>query len=437
MKITFFEKRTFACFLCAFFLIVPFFSENYDGTQNDDGFVELDALIVDILFSGLKKTKESYIRPKFEQYLNQKVSEVSVQKIETALQTEGIFDNIQVGFSQTERGACLEISVSEKITFIPLPFATYSSGGFMAGLMVMDTNAFGVKDSFVFGGFASATTFTGMALFKKPAGEKSFGYSVMGSFSKNAPEIKNTDDDILLEYKDIGGSASFSLSRKIAEKQEVKASVSISGNSADEKASFPSSLVESAFFGSFSLSWSISENDYNGWFLSTIGAGISVEQTVRFYTDASESERFSRGASLYAHFQKPFLFDRFRVQAQGAGFWGKHTPLSRFQGGGSARVSLLPSAFKTERIFGGQAGFECALFRFSFGTFTAYADYQIVFADDFTSENAGEKLVFSHGPEAGARLYLSKIAFPALAFGICRNITKEYYQYSFAVGISF
>ena len=44
---------------------------------------------------------------------------------------------------------------------------------------------------------------------------------------------------------------------------------------------------------------------------------------------------------------------------------------------------------------------------------------------------------FHHGPNGGAKIYLAKIAFPALAMGVSYNVRKNYWQFAAAMGMSF
>lgn len=404
----------------------------------DGGFVELDAVVAEISFEGLKKTRESYLRPKLERFVGGTVAETDVHEVETALQAEGIFEEIDVSLERAGEGtARLSVAVKEKITFIPLPFAAYSSSnGFMAGLMVMDTNAFGVKDTVVFGGFGSASSATGFVLFSKPPRDDgSLGVSVSGSFSRGSPELKNLDEDTALEYGSIGGGAKFGLSRKFGAAQTVRAGIAVAGNSSDEDGAWPSPLVESCVTGTLSAGWGISFVDWNGWFLSTSSASVSAESTWRLHSD-SDAPRWGRAATVSASLQKPVAFDRLRVFARATGTWGADQPLSMWWGGSNAGTTLLPGGFRTARIAAASAGLEVALVRFGFGLVSVYGDYQAAVADDFS---AGGPLgaEFCHGPDFGARLYLSKIAFPALAFGFARNVPREYWQYSFSLGMAF
>ena len=61
-----------------------------------------------------------------------------------------------------------------------------------------------------------------------------------------------------------------------------------------------------------------------------------------------------------------------------------------------------------------------------------YGDYQLVYTRDSDKEYK-----FEHGRNAGTRVYLAKIAFPALAMGLAYNVPHHRWQFSAAMGVSF
>lgn len=82
-----------------------------------------------------------------ERFLKTEDTPKNLHAIETALQAEGIFEKILIQPEQIpETGETqINITLKEKITFIPVPFAAVSNGKFMGGAMVMNMNAFGNK----------------------------------------------------------------------------------------------------------------------------------------------------------------------------------------------------------------------------------------------------------------------------------------------------
>ena len=106
-----------------------------------------------------------------------------------------------------------------------------------------------------------------------------------------------------------------------------------------------------------------------------------------------------------------------------------------------ARKIIFPSS-RMEKIVGGNAGLEIAVAKFSWAMLSVYGDYQLVYTKDFLLPGAEENLdnkndyILMHGPNGGIRLYLAKIAFPALAMSLSYNATKHYWQGAVSLGMN-
>ena len=139
------------------------FSFSQDSAGDDIKIYE-NSVITKINFDGLKRTKESYMQSELEEFLYQNADRSTLMQAKTKLTFSGLFSDIAVSYTQTsESEVSLDISVKEKISFLPVPFAMYTtSTGFMGGLVVMDMNAFGIKDMAMVGGFFSAKQVSGM-----------------------------------------------------------------------------------------------------------------------------------------------------------------------------------------------------------------------------------------------------------------------------------
>ena len=397
--------------------------------ENEKPEINQNLKVAKINFHGLKKTKNFYIQSKVKKFLGVKATDFDQHGLETALQLEGLFDDIQISMKEiSETEASVEVSLKEKITFIPLPFAMYSSSGFAGGLMVMDTNAFGMKNMFMFGGLYSKSSVMGMAMFSRPPQQNGIpGFSAFLSTSKDENTISNLDDDEVLKYDAVNLSSRISVSEQIGEFNTVSIDGFFKSVSASEVKDFQE--VDSMNSAGAGFSWQASKSDWNGWFMSSCGAGFSAEITL--YSSKSDY-RLGKTISANLRVQKPIsIAERLRFYSAASAFYGKDQHISSYSGGGAGAVSILPGKFRTSEIAGGNAGFEFALFKGKIGTLSIYGDYQAVSARDFDDE-----FCFMHGPNGGIRVYLAKIAFPALAMGVSYNVTKNSAQFAAAMGIS-
>ncbi len=381
------------------------------------------APIAKFTFEGLKKTDESYMQNTLERFLKTEDTPENLHAIETALQAEGIFEKILIQPEQIpETGETqINITLKEKITFIPVPFAAVSNGKFMGGAMVMNMNAFGNKTMLMGGGMFSSTE--AMALFavsKQPETKKSLGYSVFTGFSRQKIRLADIRDEDFMEINHTGVMFSVAALKKLSDFTTI--SLGTGGSYGyvrqfEDKTSLTANLSAELMHG---------KNDWTGWFLNIRALKLSGELNYDFFKDT-----FFQKTKGEITFQHP-LTQRLRLCSSVAGSLANNATVIDWCGGSSVGVTILPSDFKSPKINGGTAGLELALKKFSFGIISLYGNYQAVFAED-----TDEDFEFCQGGSCGTRLYLSKIAFPAFALGVSRNFSTGDFFWSVSLGASF
>ena len=234
--------------------------------------VSAQPVITEIKITGLKKTKPAYMQQVLEKYKGVPITQIDLDEVETTLQAEGLFSESEAEITRNENGELiLSVTVTEKISFIPLPFLSYSSStGFMGGLMLMDTNAFGVKDQYIVGGIFSGSMQMGVMSFSKPSLSRTKpGFSINGSFMHRDNTFQDTDEKTFLEYENIGASATFSITDKITEHASVKSVA----NSKSAKVTFSSRPT----FFSISLARALASSGVH--FFSCTGARVILSMT--------------------------------------------------------------------------------------------------------------------------------------------------------------
>ncbi len=442
-------------FLISIFVFLSFFA--YSQSQDAENFSESENKTVSVIskinFSGLKKTKNSYIQSKVKKFIGKPLSDETLHDLETAIQLEEVFNNIKIEVSEplsvTDENSAetldgeveINVSVEEKISFIPLPFAAASSSGFLAGGIIMDTNAFGRKDTFFVGGFYSSTSVTGLASFsKQPKDHGIPGFSLFVSAAKSVPEIVDLEEELSLKYKEISFSGALGLTEKIGENFSFSTDYGFRSCQIDDEEDFEGLSPESVKVGTAALKFGYSKSDWNGFFMSNNSASVRAEAGLCESED--KDFRYPLGFSFTISGQHPIFTPRLRFYLRSSGFYGKKNHLSFFKDGKAASVSILPDDFKTEKIVGGNAGLEIAVAKFSWAMLSVYGDYQLVYTKDFLLPGAEENLdnrndyILMHGPNGGIRLYLAKIAFPALAMSLSYNATKHYWQGAVSLGMN-
>lgn len=391
--------------------------------------------ITRIVFEGLKKTDEAYLQKVLERFYGQEADSTALHGIETALQAEGIFEKISVETESPDDNdgnatdeAIVKVSVKEKITFIPIPFAMVSDGGWMAGGMVMNMNAFGNKTMIVGGGFFSSSSLMGIFSISKPAAsKKELGWSLFSSISHNSNTWADINNDEFLKAKQNAFSAGATLSKKLTDFTSISAGATAEYSHYTESDRYTLPFDNDTSFITKATSGLMhGKTDWNGWYLNGKTLSISGECGWDFISKDSYSK-----ASASIIFQQPVI-DRLRICALAVGIYTKGGNITNWNSGASVVSTILPSKFSSPELLGANTGLELAITKLKLGIFSIYANYQIAYA-----KNTDEQYKFCQGASGGARLYLSKIAFPAFAFGISRNITTGNWYWSGSVGVSF
>ncbi len=403
----------------------------------------LPPAISEIRIDGLKKTRESYLQTILKKYRAIPADALDLHEVETALQAEGIFETAtaEVLIEATAdsapdssprqaaaKTAVLHITVQEKISFIPLPFAASSNGSALGGLFILDTNAFGVKDMYMIGGVFSATSLVAMTNFSKPSLSRTRpGFSVGGSVSKNNAEFTDMEEDDLLSYDAVGFNVHAAVSDRLSEHSQLSLGVSYSQSDLHNVESHNGYSIEADSYKAVAAtaSWGMATQDWNGWFMS--GKSLSLSGNVRFYTDGTVSPSAAARLVLEQSVLSPRL--RLVSQVNGACWYNDH--FSQLGSGSSVGVAILPDDFRSAKLAGGTAGFEYAFAKARWALFSVYANYQAVY-----NEDSDETMRFTHGASGGLRMYLTKIAFPALAFGLAYNVPLSMVKWSAAFGVS-
>lgn len=434
-QFSFLTKRALA--LCLLFAPRAFlFSEELSLPQESTALAESiesaeqaeapSSLITEIRVAGLKKTRESHIQTLLKKYRGIPQKDLDIHAVETTLQQIGLFEKYTVAVENAESGdAVLVITVKEKLSFIPLPFAMYSDGSAMGGGIIMDTNAFGVQDMFMFGGFFSKSLLMGMANFSKPSlGFTKPGFSFGGSGSKKTSTFTNLDREKILVYDATSCSVHAAVSDRLTEHSSASLGVSYSQSAIDKEDEYEAFDAESYKALTVTASWGMSTADWNGYFLST--KGLSVNGALRFYDDS-----FSQAASAKLAVEQPLFSPRLRFVGHTSGALWHNEYIFQLGDGSSLSVAILPGDFHSAKLLGASGGLEFAFAKARWALFSLYASYQAAYSEDSDST-----MRFTHGGTGGMRMYLSKIAFPALAFGVSYNVSLAHFKYTAAFGVS-
>ena len=381
------------------------------------------AEIQKINVKGLIKTKKSHVQKILEPFYGREATDGVLMEIEGELQAEGIFESVKVEY--IDQTPDILVTVKEKITFIPLPFVSYSEGKWGGGGMLLNMNAFGNKTTVVAGViYSGGKLITVLLLSKPPVGVGDYGGSFLTSYTNFDSELTCLNGDTAADYSMKSGWLMGTVQKKIGEDSTISLGLGY------EFKKLNGTLLGQDLKNNFqlinlNLGWSLQKDEWNGWFLSSKGLSFKID------TGYSPTHReFCHTATCGATLQFP-LTQRLRFVGGGSSFYGKDIHITNYTGGSSASVSILPSAFVSSNLAGLNAGVEVAAIKLGFGLFSLYGNFQTCVVEDFD-----QKQKVNSGFAFGTRLYLSKIAFPALSIGYSYNLTTRTPIFSGALGIT-
>ncbi|MBO4546989.1 MAG: hypothetical protein J5700_05365 [Treponema sp.] len=358
------------------------------------------------------------------QYMQKPASKETLQAIETTLQAQNLFDQIKVSAREAGQGqAAVDISFKEKWTILPLPVGWYTGDTYGAGLFIMDMNAFGRHCMATAGGLYSSSGIMFAGVFQKPPVQKGeLGFSVAANFSKGKRDFANSKN-----YKVFGYDSIYAGARsKILFKPTNSTAASLgAGYSFFNPIDSP--WVSRRNQWSVDASGGISSSSWNGFFLSVNSFNVGGEF---LFSDVAQ-QKFAQTLTFAGEVQQP-ICGRIRLITGARGFVSNNLLKTNYVGRAKSGMTLLPSAFMTDQIFGLLTGFEAAVVKAHFGVLSVYGLYEVAAARELNNST-----YLCHGPEAGVRLYLAKLAYPAFAMGTSYNVNENRFQYSFSGGASF
>lgn len=398
------------------------------GAASESDSEEFSPGLSKITFSGLKRTHDWFLQEQLSSYIGKNPDKKTLSSIESDLQALNLFSEIHMELSEDSQssGRELKITLKEKISFIPLPFAMYSSSsGFMAGAFIMDMNAGGKKDMFVTGLMWAFDRQMLVGMYRNSPRIGTPGYLLSASLAKQKLGINDSDGNEFFKVENFYASAIAKILFKLDRFNSFGAGLGYSGFfPRDDESLYYDIYARNA--GLASLDWSISENNWNGTFLSETAFAASAS----FLLD--NKLRPVTNLALSARVQQP-LVQKLRLNIEGGAAMVLNGLVIDGLRKSSARVTIMNDKFVTEKIAGSSTGLEYAFLQTKkIGTFSIYGNYEFLFAEDID-----QSLLFCQGFNTGMKVYLKGLAFPALSMGLAYNATKNIFYFAGSFGVSF
>jgi hypothetical protein len=426
------RNKRFICIYFFFFSLCAVLHAQDGGGAADKGFS--GALIRGFEVLGLERTKLSVVEPHYRAYAGKPYADFSAEALVQSLRKLGIFNSGIDVFPREVSGSERElvdvvIVLEEKWTLLPFPFAgATSSGNTYGGVGLLETNFLGYNKKIYAMGLLSSRGQQGMFGYIDPGLLGSdFGFSLNAGGSINERELVTERGDVWQNYEttDMGLSGGFSWKASDGFTAGVRAGVLERSVSEDFESNFLS--PDSARFAQGGLSFQYADLYYDS--VLEYGLTFRAQYEYGFSLTADHGSYSQYEAILRRQIE---LLDGHRLVFSASGFYAPGAPLVMEKEVGGRTIKTLPDGFIADAAASGQALAEFILVTASWGALTAQAGYEAaVFSRDDSSPS------YSHGPGAGLRVYLSKIALPAFGVDVYYNVkTGEAYSAMY-MGFSF
>ena len=408
---------------CCCLILILFFSAFTLQAQQEDR-------IIGVSISGLKRTRLATAERYLEKFIGLEADTLDINEVWAAVLGTGILEPLSVQIDVLPSGEkILAVSVHEKWSIFPVPVLILSSEGVSAGGAVYDANAFGMNDKLFLAGFYYSEGWLAAAGYIHESPVLGVpGWNIMANFSRAERHDRDQRREDLRRFDLDGISFRAGLNFRLLD-NSGPLSAQVHASYAQKILRNREEAVNGPEEGSRILGtgggFSFEKSSWDGFLLSREEASLQYAFHVPLEGSFFQSYRF-RGVL------EKSLVPGFRLVAKTGLLFQPGVPVLFESPPSAAQVAILPLSFSAQNYAGLSAGLEKYLLKFSTGTLSVQASYQLVYS---RSSVLGDS--FDHGVAAMFSFYLSRLAIPAIGLGAAYNVKENFLQGSFSIGMTF
>jgi hypothetical protein len=414
------KSPAFVFFALLFFMTVRF------GFAQSPEMPEPAGIISSVEVIGLKRTKPHIAQYPLEKFIGMDAETLNINDVYSTVKDMGILEPVSAQVVEIGGAAVLQVVVVEKWSLFPMPIITAASGETNYGLFLTDTNAFGLRDQLALGGMYGDSGWLAMAMYNATPDRKGLpGLSAALMYSRREQQDLDRNEILLRRYSADRLHASLGMYYPAGEYLTYSVSAGFTGIFLN---TIPSPLLapsQGAYMLEFSPEVSVHDSDWDGFLHSQQRASLAYTYHLGLWGPSYQTVRFS---GVYER----SLYPGFRLNLRSGIIWNPGAEDIFEIGPHQAQIDILPANFSARTILGLSLGLEKYLLRFKQGTLSIFAVWQAAYSQGPLIGNE-----FDHGPMGGLRFYLSRLAVPAMGFGMAYNMSTGLPQFSFNVGMGF
>jgi hypothetical protein len=378
---------------------------------------------------GIKRTRPHVAEYPLQKFIGQDGMLLDFNEVHAAIVGTGILEPLSIGVEPApdREGLILVVDVREKWALFPLPvFFADSDGNIQGGGAFMDANAFGLNDTFIAAGLYGSSGWLASVIYQyTPERRRLPGWNVMGMYGRlnrrdtdqHKRELRNYDQETIVGSLGIRYPATEYLTLSVSSSLHRQ-----SISEGDRPREVPEKDV---FAGEINPSLEISRSHWDGYLLAQRRA--SLDYTLMLLSKDSPLHAVSARANYELS-----LVPGFKAGLRGGIRYAPNALPILESSASVVDIAILPNSFSAQNFAGASLGFEKYLYKFSQGTLAFLASYQAVYS---YGPILGDQ--FDHGVSGAVNFYLSRIAIPALGFGVSFNVAKGEYAGVFSIGMGF
>ncbi|MCA1754614.1 MAG: hypothetical protein LC641_07955 [Spirochaeta sp.] len=390
-------------------------------------------LVEELEVIGAKRTREATIRRIIDVELPAPVAEVDLERVRERLLRSGLFVNdLEVALVPSENGNYrLRLELEDRWTLLPLPIAGYSDGGWIAGLALIESNLLGsgtflLSVTTLQGDGAALDSWSGTLGVSGGALQRgSIKPSIFLSGGRGEEEFVFSEGTAYRRFLQTRLSGRLGLSYELNDAYELSSSAAISWNDVDTDYSDSLRAPDSTLYYLQGFSLEAESRRFNTFFF----AGPSANIRYRHGFPLSGEEHFDAASISLDYTAAPF--GRHKLLIAASGNIGNEPPTELSGLGGTGYRTLPSRGSVATRAAAAALEYEFPVLSRSWGTFTLLG-----FGEGGSYKPDGEWQEF-YGPGAGFRLYLARVAIPALGFNMAYNIVENEFVGSVSLGMAF
>lgn len=346
----------------------------------------------------------------------------TITRLEDNLIKSGLFARSSVSVEALpDRTVRLSIEVEEKWTLLPIPVFFTDGDSIMGGVVVIESNLAGTAKNLISGVMGGTDGLSVFAVYVDPAVlQSSWKITVSGGAGTQEEEIDTPDGEFAYLIQGESLSASFGLGYAFGERLEIGGRVRIQDYIADtiEGITLPANTYLEQQFG-LQGRWDTTRP------YGALLRGIDVSMESAFLFQSAEFAH--RGTAAY--FIPTVAGQRLRLLLQG-GYGEKPFYLEDPVSGRDGFRTLPFGKATADDYISISGGYDVPVLERSWGALVLTGFYELGW---YSASYVGSHLF--QGPGGGFRVYLQKVAVPALGLDLAYNLESDALVFSVALGM--